>query len=197
MKASNRDQIDEIPEKDQAAAIIDSGEGQRQPARNEPDQRPEIAFGAWPMDERRAQDDELEPGPLGRRNNGTLNRKLGAAIEIVGARRIAAAKRRSWPCRRTHRPDRAHQDEPPHLSRAGGPHQRRCSFDLDIAGCDVGRPMRPSSEMDDNVDTGEMTRPGRVRSDIPDRAQLDAGDRLCRPARSAEDGMAALGQILA
>ena len=69
MKASNRDQIDEIAEKDQAAAIVDSGEGQRQPARDEPDQRPEIALGAWPIDQRRAQDDEVEPGPLGRRDD--------------------------------------------------------------------------------------------------------------------------------
>ncbi len=57
--------------------------------------------------------------------------------------------------------------------------------------------MRPSGEMDDNVHSGEMIRPGGVRSYIPDRAQLDAGDRLCRPARDALDGMAALRELLA
>jgi hypothetical protein len=57
--------------------------------------------------------------------------------------------------------------------------------------------MRPSGEMDDNVHSGEMIRPGGVQSYIPDRAQLDAGDRLCRPARGAQDGMAALRELLA
>lgn len=75
--------------------------------------------------------------------------------------------------------------------------QRRCSLDLDLAGREVDRPMRSSGEMDDNVDSGEMIRPGGVRSDIPDRAQLDAGDRLCRPARGAEDGMALRRELLA
>ena len=57
--------------------------------------------------------------------------------------------------------------------------------------------MRPSGEMDDNVDSGEIIRPGGVRSDISDRAQLDAGNRLCRVARGAEDGMAAPGELVA
>jgi len=57
--------------------------------------------------------------------------------------------------------------------------------------------MRSSGEMDDNVDSGKMIRPGGVRSDIPDRAELDAGYRLCRPARGAEDGMAAPCELLA
>ena len=57
--------------------------------------------------------------------------------------------------------------------------------------------MRSSSEMDDNVDSGKMIPPSGVRSDIPDRPQLDAGDRLCGPARGAEDGMAARRELLA
>jgi len=57
--------------------------------------------------------------------------------------------------------------------------------------------VRTSGKMDDDVDSGEMIRPGGVRADIPDQAQLDAGGRLCRPARGAEDGMAALRELLA
>ena len=75
--------------------------------------------------------------------------------------------------------------------------QRRCCLDLDLAGREVDRLMRSSSEMDDNVDSGKMIPPSGVRSDIPDRPQLDAGDRLCGPARGAEDGMAARRELLA
>jgi glycosyltransferase involved in cell wall biosynthesis len=51
--------------------------------------------------------------------------------------------------------------------------------------------------MDDNIDAGEMRRPIGPRPDIPDRTQLDAGDRLCRAARGAEDGVAAPDQLIA
>jgi len=43
-------EIDQVIEKNEAATIVDPGEGQRQPAGGEPDQRPKICFDSGAVD---------------------------------------------------------------------------------------------------------------------------------------------------
>src|SRR5438477_9919173 len=97
MRASTTNEIDEVVDEDQAAAIVDPGERQRQPARDETHQRPEICLHSGTVDERRAQNDDLDPAFPRRRLQSTLDRELAAAIRIAWARRVGRAERRSRP----------------------------------------------------------------------------------------------------
>ena len=54
--------------------------------------------------------------------------------------------------------------------------------------------MRLGGEMNDRVDGGEVLRPGCLRADFPDRAELDPRDRLSRAACQTDDPMAAFDQ---
>ena len=78
-------------------------------------------------------------------------------------------------------------DEPPHPASGRGARQHRA------------RPRRgvqrpPVGEMDHDIDGAEMFRPVRQRTELADRAKLDAVDGFGRAARQAEDCMAALDQ---
>ncbi len=111
--------IDEVVDKNQAAAVVDAGKRQRQPARGEADQGSEVGFDLRPINQRRAQDDELEPRLLRRRRQKPLIRQLGAPIGIAGRWRVRRAKRGSRLRHGTHRSDRAHIDQPPHPAGRG------------------------------------------------------------------------------
>ena len=54
--------------------------------------------------------------------------------------------------------------------------------------------MCPGGEMNDRVDGSEMPRPGCLRADFPERAELDPRDRLSRATRQADHPMAAFDQ---
>ena len=54
--------------------------------------------------------------------------------------------------------------------------------------------MGPGGKMNDRVDGDEMLRPGCLRADFPDRAEIEPRDRLDRAARQADHPMAAFDQ---
>ena len=194
MHAGARGEIDDVFDKNQAAAVVDLGKRQREPARDESQQGAEIALDTRPIDQRGPQDDELEPGLLRGRVQRVLDGELAAAIGVAGERRVCAAERCSRQGRVAHRPDRAEVDEPPHPGARRGARQGRGRLGLFLRARVPHRAVGPVGEMNDGLDPVEMPGPVGLPADVTDRAQLDTRHRFARAPGSAEDNMAAVGQ---
>src|SRR5271168_312710 len=62
MQTRAADEIDEVVDEDEAAAVVDPGERQWQAARDDSDQCPKICLDAGTVDKGRTENDDLDPG---------------------------------------------------------------------------------------------------------------------------------------
>ena len=156
MHARAANEIDEIVDENQAATIVDPGEWQRQSARDEPHQRPEICLHSRTVDERRPQNDYFDarfPAPL-----FATRARLQACRghKRRGARRSVG---RNGTPGESHRPSLgpssygSSRRTPALPRRAPGPARPAASPRLS---CLPARTMRAVGEMDYDLDPVEM-----------------------------------------
>ena len=194
MQANTPDEIDEVVDENQAAAVVNQGERQRQPARREPHQRSEICLHFGTVDERRTQNDNLDPTFPRRSQQGALDSELASPVGITWIRKVGPAKRRSRRRGIAHCSDRAHMDQPAHSRFGRRPRQDPGRLRLVMISGFSPRAMRAAGEMNHDIDPVQMRRPVGPGADVTDRTKFDTRDRLCRTPGHPEHDMATLAR---
>ena len=123
MRTDQGDQIGQVAPRNQAAAVIEAAERQRQAAPRQPEQRAEIAPDPGTVNQRRAQDDEFDPGLGGNRRQRPFGGELGAAVGVLRERGVLGEERVAGRGRLAHRLDRTDIDEPARARDRGRPGQ--------------------------------------------------------------------------
>ena len=159
----------------------------------------EIGPYAGTVDERRADDRELDPGVARRLGQRLFGGELAVAIWGFGARLVAGLQRPPRRGRHAHRDDRAEIDEAAGAGpRRGAGERGRCGR-LWRQRRRVGGAVGALRQMDDDVDADPAQRPTpiAVGGDVAEQQPLRRTGRRLRAAQARDGPVAAFGKTAA
>ena len=191
-------QVGEIVAEDEAAAVVDRGERQRQSTAGKPHQRRKIGPDAGTIDERWPDDRQLDAGVSRAAAAAAPARSpasLAPAVGILGAGAIVGGQN-GCPgrCCLAHRLDRTDEHQPPAAGSGEAAGQRGDGFGLGGERRRVRPGMGALGEMDHRLDPSQRRGPISPWADFAEHHRCRTRRRLRRATQPGDDIVAARGE---